>query len=140
MNEGDGSVGTRRTRAWLARAILLVACVSIIAGLVLDRRQSRAEDPWRAKLVRSEPVEMRFLCGANVAIDCKATAKITYRKQDSKWCASLQLGDQRDVKEEDVCNADPEHGTISIFGVVHSFDRFGIVRLDNRLVAQMLPG
>jgi hypothetical protein len=118
----------------------LVACVSIVTGLVLDHRYTRADDPWRARLVHGQPVQLQFLCGTNTAIDCQASAKITYRRQDSRWCASLQLGEHRAASDENGCNADPERGTISILGVVHTFDRFGVVKIRDRITAKMLPG
>ncbi len=133
--------GTRRTRVWLARGILVVAGISLVTGILMEHFQSRAPDPWRVRLLRREPLEVRFLCGVNLAIDCKTTVRLTYQKQDSKWCAKLQPNDPR-VPEQQLCNVDPdrERGTISLFGVVYSFDRYGFVRSDDHLVGQLRPG
>jgi hypothetical protein len=140
VNQGPGSSSKIGGRAWLARAILVVAGASLVIGILVGHYQSHAADPWRARLVRGEPIEVRFLCGVKGVADCKTTVRITYKRQDSKWCASLQPDDRRQVLEQSWCNADPEHGTISIFGVVHSFDRYGFLRLDDHLVGQMRPG
>ena len=133
--------GTKRVRVWLARVILVVASMSLMSGILVEHFQSGAPDPWRARLLRREPLEVRFLCGVNLAIDCKTTVKLTYQKQDSKWCAKLQPNDPR-VSEQQLCNVDPdrERGTISLFGVVYSFDRYGFVRSDDHLVGQLRPG
>ena len=129
---------TRRRRAWLARGIVVVATVSLVVGIWVDHRQSRSADPWRARLLRGEPVDLQFLCGASAPVDCKATVRMTYRKEDSGWCARLQTNVRGDDAAKSWCNADPGHGTISIFGVVYSFDRFGLVKINDRLVGRML--
>lgn len=133
----DRGVGDKRARARLARAILFVAGLSLVIGIAVDHYQSRAADPWRARLVNGDPVEVRFLCEVNPAVDCKTNIKITYQKRDSKWCAIRQPAAQREVPEQDWCNGDPEHGTISIFGVVYSFDRFGIMKAGDHLVGRL---
>ena len=134
------SAGPRRARALLARTILVVAGVSLVAGILLNYYQSQAADPWRARLVRGEPVEVSFLCGVTLPVDCKTTVTLTYQKQDSKWCAKLQPDDQRDVSEKRSCDADPGHGTISLFGAVYSFDRYGFIKIDDHLVGRLRPG
>jgi len=141
MAPANQTIGTKRARVWLARVILVVASISLVTGILVEHFQSRAPDPWRARLLRREPLEVRFLCGVNLAIDCKTTVRLTYQKQNSKWCAKLQPDDPR-VSGQQLCNVDPdrERGRISLFGVVYSFDRYGFVRSDDHLVGQLLPG
>src|SRR5689334_4708643 len=112
----------RRARVWLARVILVVASVTLVTGILIDHFQSHAPDPWRERLLRREPLEVRFLCGVNLALDCKTTAKLTYQKQNSRWCAKLQPDDPR-LSEQQLCDidADRERGTIKLLGVVYSF-------------------
>jgi hypothetical protein len=132
--------GKRLARARLARAILVVAGVALVVGILVNLYQSRAADPWRARLVRGEPVEVSFLCGVALVLDCKTRVKLTYQKQDSKWCAKLQPDDYRDASEKRACDANPEQGTISLFGVIYSFDRYGFIKIDDHLVGRLRTG
>lgn len=132
---------TRRRRARMAHAILIVAGVSLVIGLAdVVYEAVTAKGPWRARLVGGEPVEVRFLCGANAVVDCNVSVKVTYHRQDSRWCEQLDFSDHRVWSEKPSCNGDPEHNMISILGVVHDFDRFGAVRVHDHLVGQMFPG
>jgi hypothetical protein len=128
-----------RRRAWVAGAILLIAAASIVFGAGRRLYQSRTANFWQARLMRGEPVVVRFICGADPALDCKVSVKITYQKQDSKWCENLERSDREEIDKTHWCNADPERrtSTISLFGVPYSFDRFGAVKNDDRVVGQL---
>ncbi len=133
--------GTRRTRAWLARVILVVATIALLTGILVDHFQSHAPDPWRERLLNRQPMEVRFLCGVNLTLDCKTTVKLAYQKQNSRWCAKLQPDDPL-LSEKQLCDidADRERGTIKLLGVVYSFDKYGFLRTDDHLVGQLRPG
>lgn len=139
-NWGVGEFAMRRRRARLARAIIVVASISLAIGVATAFYQSRTKEPWRAMIVRGDPVEVRFLCGTATVVGCGVSVKLTYQKQDAKWCERLDFSDHRVSPEKSWCNADPEHGTISILGVVHEFDGFGAVRVDDHLVGQLFAG
>jgi hypothetical protein len=111
--------------------------VSIAFGLARKIYQSRAENYWQARIAGGEPVVVRFICGTGSVVDCNVSVKVTYQKQDSKWCASLERSDHGEIEKTHWCNANPEQGTISILGVPHAFDRFGAVTSDGRLVGQL---
>ena len=137
-NQADSTASTphrtgRMTRGRVAIAIILVAAISIAMSLA---RES-AENYWQALLVRGEPVVLRFICGTESVVDCKVSIRVTYQKQDSKWCENLERSDQGEVYRTHWCNANPEQGTISVFGAQHSFDRFGVVKNGGRLVGQL---
>jgi hypothetical protein len=127
----------RATRTRVARAIILIAVASIAFGLVRKIYQSRTENYWQARIAGGEPVVVRFICGTGSVVDCNVSVRITYQKQDSRWCANLEGSDQGEIDKTHWCNANPEQGTISIFGVPHAFDRFGAVTSDGRLVGQL---
>jgi hypothetical protein len=127
----------RSTRTRVARAILLVAVVSIVFGSARRLYQSRTANFWQARLVRGEPVVVRFICGPDSVVDCRISVTVTYQKQDSKWCENLERSDQGEIDKTHWCNANPELGTISLFGVPHSFDRFGAVKNEGRLAGQL---
>jgi hypothetical protein len=132
--------GTHRARARLARAVILIAAVSLVIGIANAIYQSRTKEPWRARIVGGEPIEVRFLCGANAVVDCGVSVRLTYRKQDGRWCEHIELSDRREISGNPSCNGDPEHGTISLLGVLHDFDRYGAVRVKDHLVGQLFPG
>jgi hypothetical protein len=135
---GDAQQSMRlRRRARIARAILLVAVASIVLGVAGRFYQTRIAKFWQSRFIRGEPVVVRFICGTDPALDCKLSVKITYQKQDSKWCENLQRSDQSEIDEAHWCNASPELGTISLFGAPYSFDRFGAVRNEDRVVGQL---
>lgn len=140
MEVGVAGQGTRRARARLARTILIVAGISLAIGLANLIYQSLAKDPWRAKFVGGEPVEVRFLCGAGAIVDCGVSVKLVYQKQDGRWCERLEFSDRREISGQPSCSGDPEHGTISLSGVLHSFDRYGAVKVNDHLVGQLFPG
>ena len=125
------------TRARVASAILLLAAGSIAIGKAAEKHRSRAANYWQARLVSGEPVVVRFICGTNTVVDCKTSVKVTYQKQQSKWCEDLERSDQDEISRARWCNANPESGTLSLFGVTHSFDRYGVVKNDGRLVGQL---
>ncbi|HEX7564578.1 hypothetical protein [Bradyrhizobium sp.] len=127
----------RRRRARVAGAILLVAVVSIVLGAAGRLYQSRTANFWQSRLVRGESVVVRFICGAGVAVDCNISVKVTYQKQDSKWCENLERSDQSEADKTHWCNANPELRTISLFGVPYSFDRFGALKNETRQVGQL---
>jgi hypothetical protein len=127
----------RRRRGRIATAILLIAVASIVLGAAGRLYQSRTAKFWQARLVRGEPVMVRFICGTDTVLDCDISVKVTYQKQDSKWCANLERSDHGEIDKTHWCNANPELGTISLFGVPHSFDRFGAVKHEGRLVGQL---
>ncbi len=133
--------GARGMRVWLARVILIVASLCLVTGIWVDHFGSRAPDPWRERLLNREPLELRFLCGVNLALNCKTTMRLTYQKQKSSWCAKLQPDDPR-ISEQQLCDidADRERGTIKLLGVVYSFDKYGFLRTDDHLVGQLRPG
>jgi hypothetical protein len=126
-----------RRRGRIATAILLIAVASIVLGSARRLYQSRTPNFWQARLVRGEPVMVRFICGTDPALDCNISVKVTYRKQDSKWCENLERSDQGEIDKTQWCNANPELGTISLFGVPYKFDRFGAVKNEGRLVGQL---
>src|SRR5690242_11039183 len=107
--------GIGRMRVWLARLILVVASVSLVMGILVDHFQSHAPDPWRERLLSRQPMEVSFLCGVKLALDCKTTVKLTYQKQNSRWCAKLQPDDPQ-ISEKQLCDidADRERGTIKL--------------------------
>jgi hypothetical protein len=127
----------RRSRALLARALLAIAVASIVIGLGVIAWRWLAGDPWRKRIVRGEPVIVRFLCNTGAAIDCNVTVKAVYRKSDSGWCEDLQRSDQSEPVSRHWCNSDPEHNKISLFGVEHTFDRYGAVQVGDHLVGQL---
>jgi hypothetical protein len=127
----------RATRTRAALAIILIAVVSIAFGLARKIYQSRTENYWQARIAGGEPVVVRFLCDTGSVVDCNVSLKVTYQKQDSKWCANLERSDKGEIDQTHWCNANPEQGTISIFGVPHAFDRFGAVTSDDRVVGQL---
>jgi hypothetical protein len=124
-------------RARIAGAILVIAVASIVFGSARRLYQSRTANFWQARLVRGEPVVVRFICGTDTVVDCNISVTITYQKQDSKWCENLKRSDQSEIDKTHSCNANPETGTISLFGVPYSFDRFGAVKNEDRLVGQL---
>ena len=76
----------------MAGVILIVASISLVIGLAdVIYDAMTAKGPWRARLVGGQPVEVRFLCGANAVVDCNVSVKVTYRRQDSKWCEQLEF-------------------------------------------------
>jgi hypothetical protein len=87
--------------------------------------------------LRGEPVVVRFICGTDTVLDCNISVKVTYQKQDSKWCENLERSDQAEIEETQPCDANPEMGTISLFGAPYKFDRFGAVKNEGRLVGQL---
>lgn len=125
------------TRSRVASAIILVAVGSIAIGLVGKILRSRAGNDWQARLVGGEPVVVRFICGTDTVVDCKISVKLTYKKQQSRWCETLERSDQDEISSAHWCNANPELGTLSLFGVTHTFDRHGVVKNDGRLVGQL---
>jgi hypothetical protein len=125
------------TRARVAGAILIVAMGSIAIGKAAEKYRSRAGNYWQARLVSGEPVVVRFICGTDAVVDCKISVKVTYQKQQSKWCEYLERSDQDEIYRARWCNANPELGTLSLFGVAHSFDRYGAVKNDGHLVGQL---
>ena len=127
----------QRRRARIAGAILLIAAAAIVLGSARRLYQSRTANFWQARLVRGEPVVLRFICGTDTVVDCNISVKVTYQKQDSKWCENLERSDQGEIDKRHWCNANPEMRTISLFGVPHSFDRFGAVKNEDRLVGQL---
>jgi hypothetical protein len=127
----------RLTRARAASAIILVAAATIALGIAAKIHRSRAENPWQARLVSGQPVLVRFICGTDSAVDCKISVKLTYQKQQSRWCEDLERSDQDGISRAQWCNANPELGTLSLFGVTHSFDRYGAVKKDGHLVGQL---
>jgi hypothetical protein len=140
MGSSEQMPGPRRARAGLARAIIVVAGVALVAGILVNRYQARAADPWRTRLARGEPVKVSFLCGVALPVDCKTTVRLTYQKQDSKWCAKLQPDEQSDVSQKLACDANPEQGTISLFGLVYFFDRYGFIKTEGHFVGRLRPG
>ncbi len=80
---------------------------------------------------------VRFICGTVTVVDCNVSVKVTYQKQQSKWCENLERSDESEIYRARWCNANPEQGTLSLFGVTHSFDRYGVVKNDGRLVGQL---
>ena len=129
--------GARVGRARLARALVVVAVASIVIGLGFRAAQWWAGDPWRKRIVRGEPVIVHFLCNAGAVVDCNVTVKATYRKGDSAWCEELQRSDQSEPVSQHWCNSDPEHNKISLFGVEHTFDRYGALKVDDHVVGQL---
>jgi hypothetical protein len=125
------------TRARMASAVLLVAAASIAIGWAGKNHRLRAGNDWRARLVSGEPVVVRFICGTDTVVDCKISVRVTYQKQQSKWCEDLERSDQDEISRARWCNANPELETLSLFGVTHSFDRYGVVKNDGRLVGQL---
>ncbi|SHK58302.1 hypothetical protein SAMN05444159_3640 [Bradyrhizobium lablabi] len=137
---GDAQQRLRlRRRARVAGAILLIAIASIVFGGARRLYQSKTANFWQARLMRGEPAVARFICGADPALDCKVSVKITYQKQDSKWCENLERSDREEIDKTHWCNGDPERraSTISLFGVPYSFDRFGAVKNEDRAVGQL---
>jgi hypothetical protein len=98
---------------------------------------SAAESDWQARLVRGQPVVVRFVCGTDISLDCKVPIRIAYRKQDGRWCEHLRLGNDPDEYPSHWCNANPELGRLSLLGAQFSFDRFGVVRRADQLVGQL---
>jgi hypothetical protein len=127
----------RRRRTRVAGAILLIAVGSIVLGAALRLYQSRTANFWQAKLMRGEPITVRFICGTDTVVECKISVKVVYQKLDSKWCENLERSDQGEVDKSHSCNANPELGTIGLFGVPYSFDRFGAVKNEGHLVGQL---
>lgn len=128
----------RNARARTAGVLILVAVASLAIGLALRVHQFLGRDAWRSRIVRGEPVVVRFFCGVHAVVDCNVSVRITYQRRDSAWCENLQRSDQGEVFKTHWCNGNPEQGTVSIFGVLHTFDRFGAVRVDDKLVGQLL--
>jgi hypothetical protein len=125
------------TRSRIAKAIILVTVGSIAIGLAGKILRSRAGNDWQARLVGGEPVVVRFICGADTVVDCSTSVRVTYQKQQTGWCETLERSDQGEISRARWCNANPELGTLSLFGVTHSFDRYGVVKRDGRLVGQL---
>lgn len=141
-NQSDATASTPSrhggiTRGRVAKAFILLAMISIALSLALESQRASAENYWQSRLVRGEPVVLRFICGTETVVDCKVSIKVTYQKQASNWCENLERSDQGEVYGTHWCNASPEQGTISIFGAPHSFDRFGVVKNNGRLVGQL---
>lgn len=124
-------------RAWTAGAIILVAAASIGIGMAGKIHRSRAGNDWQIRMVRGEPVMVRFICGTDPVVDCNVSVKVTYEKQQAKWCETLERSDQDEISRARWCDANPERGTLNLFGVSHSFDRHGVVRKEGRLVGQL---
>ena len=138
MQDSDPQLNLRRRRRGrIATAILLIAGASIVLGSARRLYQSRTANFWQARLVRGEPVVVRSICGTDTVLDCNISVTVTYQKQDSKWCENLERGDRSEIDKTQWCNANPEMGTISLFGVPYEFDRFGAVKNGGRLVGQL---
>jgi hypothetical protein len=99
---------------------------------------SAVQSDWQARLVRGQPVVVRFVCGTDTLLDCTVPLRIAYRKQDGQWCEHLRVGEQTDEYATHWCNANPELGALSLFGAPFSFDHSGHVRrAEGQLVGQL---
>jgi len=127
----------RVRRAWAAAAIIFVAVISIAIGMAGKIHRSRAGNDWQVRLFKGEPVLVRFICGTDPVLDCNVSVKVTYKKQQSRWCENLERSDQGGISLAQWCNANPELGTLSLYGAPHSFDRYGVVKNGGRIGGQL---
>jgi hypothetical protein len=139
--EGNGSGTTPMQRLGVSRAkvagtILLVAAAAVAFGEIRMTYLNLTYNYWQSRLVRGRAVTVRFICGTDTVIDCKDEISLTYRKKNGKWCENLSRNGGP-IISANWCNANPEAGTVSLYGAPHSFDRFGAVTRAGHLVGQM---
>src|SRR5258708_12812464 len=96
----------------------------MVVGWARRLYQSRTANFWQARLVRGEPVVLRFICGTDTVVDCNISVKVTYQKQDSKLCENLERSDQGEIDNRPWCNANPQTPPINLFDLPHSIDTF----------------
>jgi hypothetical protein len=142
VRENCGKRKLRRQTKWMTRdslagAIFIAAVLIVAAGAAREYYLASHLNDWQARLVRGEPAIVQFICGTDTVLDCNVPVQISYQKQESKWCENIEQGDQSGVYATHWCNADPEQGTISLYGAVHSFDADGAVKRGGKLVGQL---
>lgn len=117
---------------------LVVCSILIVPGFANAMLQNRGSE-WRMRLIHGQPLVARFACGANSGLDCKARYTISYSKEASQFCEHVSKDGQA-TEPVSRCNSDPAKGWLSIDGVLYSYNRLGVIRLDSRFVGQlMLP-
>jgi hypothetical protein len=132
----------RRQDRWLTRkkvawTILAATTTAVALGLIWTTYQRWAYDYWQARLVHGQSVIVRFICGTDLVSDCHDQFKITYERRGDLWCETLWRNAESYSVRANWCNANPELGTISLYGAPHSFNRFGVVTRAGHLVGQM---
>jgi len=117
---------------------LIVCSILALPGFANAMLQNRNSE-WRTRLINGQPLVARFVCGTNSGLDCRDSYTISYSKQESRFCEHVAKNGQP-PDSVSRCNSDPARGWLSIGGVLYSYDRLGVVRLDSRFVGQlMLP-
>jgi hypothetical protein len=107
----------RRMRCRLATVILAVA----IALIGLGSLQIHS-NPWRSRMLHGKPVMAQFYCGVQTVRDCTTSYKLIYQKRGQTWCEDVERSDQTGIDTSHSCNGNPEQKTISISGVIFTFD------------------
>jgi hypothetical protein len=94
---------------------------------------------WRMRLIHGQPLVVRFVCGTNSGLDCRDSYTISYSREELRFCEHIRKnGQPSDAASR--CNSDPARGWLSVEGILYSYDRLGVVRLDSKFVGQlMLP-
>jgi hypothetical protein len=93
--------------------------------------------PRARSLRKAEWVSLRP--ALNSGPDCRDSYTISYSREESLFCGHIRKnGQPSDAVSR--CNSDPARGWLSVEGILYSYDRLGVVRLDSKFVGQlMLP-
>ena len=135
MAKLGGRLMGHASRCPVAIWVLIVCSILVLPGFARAMLQNRASE-WRMHLIHGEPVVVRFVCGTDSGLDCRDAYTISYTMQDSRYCEHVRRnGEAMDSTSR--CDSDPARGWLSIAGVLYSYDRLGVVRLDSNYVGQM---
>ena len=117
---------------------LAICSFLILPGFANAMLQNRVSE-WRMRLIHGLPLVARFACGANSGLDCRASYVISYSREESRFCEHVTKNGQA-TESGSRCDSDPSRGWLSIGGILYSYDRLGVIRLDSRFVGKlMLP-
>ena len=117
---------------------LVVCSILALPGFANAMLQNRTSE-WRMRLIHGQPLVVRFVCGTNSGLDCRNSYTISYSREELRFCEHVSKnGQPSDAASR--CNSDPARGWLSVDGILYSYDRLGVVRLDSKFVGQlMLP-
>ena len=117
---------------------LVICSILALPGFANAMLQNRTSE-WRMRLIHGQPLVVRFVCDANSGLDCRDSYTISYSREESRFCEHIERnGQPSDAASR--CDSDPARGWLSVEGILYSYDRLGVVRLNSRFVGQlMLP-
>jgi hypothetical protein len=117
---------------------LVICSILALPGFANAMLQNRTSE-WRMRLIHGQPLVVRFVCGTNSGLDCRDSYTISYSREALRFCEHISKnGQSSDAASR--CNSDPARGWLTVDGILYSYDRLGVVRLDSKFVGQlMLP-